>query len=47
MKEFFSRTDLVEQLSKATLLASIALGEGENEVKVNDEKLKITLRIAS
>jgi len=46
LKEFFTKKDLVDQLIQATLLASVSEGEGENEVKVNDERLKVTLRIA-
>lgn len=45
--EFFTKEHLVDQLTKATLLASISVGVGVSEVKVNDEKLKITLRIAT
>jgi len=43
LKEFFTKENFVEQLKKATLLASIIVGEGMNEVKVNEEKLKISL----
>jgi len=43
IKEFFTKEKLVEQLSRVTLLASINVGDGQNEVKVNEEKLKITL----
>jgi isoleucyl-tRNA synthetase len=43
LQKFFSNSELVEKLKAATLLTDIESGTAENEVKINDELIKISL----
>jgi len=44
LKKMFANSDLVEQLKKNTLLSAVEVGVGENEVKINDEAVSISLQ---
>ena len=43
LKKLFNNSDLVEQLKQNTRLTSVAEGGGDEEMKVNDEVMKISL----